>query len=613
MQIRGSLYYNGQKKFFGEGKTLIADSLEAEISCKRYSCGAVYALLKLRNLGETPTKQITFPKTVDMFFENSGDVVYHSLMGDDNWENAFMPFDKVLAGGYRAEPAHGCSSDRTAFPFFDITFSGRTLVCGIGWSGTWKQDILITDGGFDLRVGLSPDCNFYIEPGEELRLPSVLLFEGNDPTSARQGFKKLLRDEFSPKKRLGDNFQMPVACEIYGRCVNSLNRGLNWTKEFFTTKGQLDIIEASAGFGANTYWLDASWMDGYFAKGVGTYRCAEGYPDGLKPLGDAAHNKGMKFLMWFEHERVCEGSDLYSKTEWLLASDSKSRKDRMLNLGNPDALEWVENTVIDIIRENGVDIYRQDFNTDADEFWKAGDKPNRRGITEIKHITGLYHYWDKLLETFPNLWIDCTAGGGRRIDLETVSRAAFPWRSDTNCFYQFHYPHDLRRRTSWNHNQILGISEYIPYHGGCSWVPTAYDCRSTATHGLACGFDVFNPDFDWQSAKNVIDEVYEMREFWDGDFYPLTKAVLGEKDWAAYQLSLGEKGAVYAFRPEQCETETVTLALAGIDKNADYLLTFIDESFCRTEKTCSGEELLSGIRLTINDTRKSLIMKYKKL
>lgn len=72
-------------------------------------------------------------------------------------------------------------------------------------------------------------------------------------------------------------------------------------------------------------------------------------------------------------------------------------------------------------------------------------------------------------------------------------------------------------------------------------------------------------------------------------------------------------GAVYAFRPEQCETETVTLALAGIDKNADYLLTYIDESFCRTEKTCSGEELLSGIRLTINDTRKSLIMKYKKL
>lgn len=613
MKVQGSLYYGGKKIFFGEGETAIADGLVASLDCERYPNGAIYALLRLKNIGKEPTKQITFPKVIDMFFENKGDVVYHSLMGDDNWENAFMPFDKVLAGGLRAEPVNGCSSDRSAFPFFDITFGGRTLVCGIGWSGTWKKDILINDKGFDLRVGLSAYCNFYIEPGEELRLPSVLLYEGTDPTTARQGFKRFLRDEFSPKARLGEDFQMPVALEIYGRCANSQNRGLKWTEEFYTTKGQLDIIEASNKFGANSYWLDASWMDGYFAKGVGTYRPAAGYPDGLKPLGDAAHKHNMKFIMWFEHERVCPGSDLYSKEEWLLESDSKSRTDRMLNLGNPEALEWVENTVADMIRENGVDIYRQDFNTDADEFWKAADTPKRYGITEIKHIEGLYHYWDHLLAEFPHLWIDCTAGGGRRIDLETVRRAAFPWRSDTNCFYQFHYPHDLRRRTSWNHNQILGLSEYIPYHGGCSWPVTPYDCRSTATHGMACGFDVFNPDFDWEGAKKIVDEIYEMSPYWDGDFYPLTKAELGEKNWAAYQLALDNSGAVYVFRPEQCDYSEGRVSLRGLEETENYQLTFIDEQLNRSTADYLGKDLAEGICINIPQKRGSLIMKYQKI
>ena len=53
-------------------------------------------------------------------------------------------------------------------------------------------------------------------------------------------------------------------------------------------------------------------------------------------------------------------------------------------------------------------------------FWAKNDEPGRAGIREIRHIEGLYAFWDYLLERFPNLLIDNCASGGRRIRLSTL-------------------------------------------------------------------------------------------------------------------------------------------------------------------------------------------------
>ncbi len=34
-------------------------------------------------------------------------------------------------------------------------------------------------------------------------------------------------------------------------------------------------------------------------------------------------------------------------------------------------------------------------------FWRRNDAPDRQGITEIRHITGYFAYWDALLEATP--------------------------------------------------------------------------------------------------------------------------------------------------------------------------------------------------------------------
>ena len=269
-------------------------------------------------------------------------------------------------------------------------------------------------------------------------------------------------------------------------------------------------------------------------------------------------------------------------------------------------LSWM---LIDMIRDNGIDIYRQDFNMDPLEYWRRKDTPDRKGITELKYIEGLYELWDALLTEFPDLWIDNCSSGGRRLDLETSMRSVTLWRSDTGCFPET----EKNRVTVWNHNQILGLAQYLPYHDCAVWDIDAYTVRSTATQGMAANFHIFDPNFDFEQGKRVLEEVDAMREYWDGDFYPLTEATLDESVWSAYQLDCGDHGAVYAFRRAQCEETEKTLPLASLDCNAQYAVTLVDEQFNETYCTMKGAEMTCGVKLTIPEARNSLIMRYKKI
>ena len=109
----------------------------------------------------------------------------------------------------------------------------------------------------------------------------------------------------------------------------------------------------------------------------------------------------------------------------------------------------------DMIEQNGIDYYRQDFNMEPDKYWARYDEPDRIGMKEIRHIEGLYAFWDYLLERFPGLLIDNCASGGRRLDLETIKRSAPLWRSD---YYHYDDPDGYQC-----HN--FGLSFFLPFHG----------------------------------------------------------------------------------------------------------------------------------------------------
>jgi len=59
-----------------------------------------------------------------------------------------------------------------------------------------------------------------------------------------------------------------------------------------------------------------------------------------------------------------------------------------------------------VIREQGIDYYRHDFNVEPLIFWRANDAPDRQGVTEIKYVTGFLAFYDELLRRNPAMLID---------------------------------------------------------------------------------------------------------------------------------------------------------------------------------------------------------------
>ena len=173
--------------------------------------------------------------------------------------------------------------------------------------------------------------------------------------------------------------------------------------------------------GFDTHWLDAAWFVGGFPNGVGNWFCKpKEFPNGLKPVTDACHATGMKFVLWFEPERVAEGTQIAREHPEFVFGGAKGG---LFKLSDPAALRWLTDTLSKDIGDYGLDVYRNDFNMDPLDTWRRNDEPNRQGMTEIRYIEGLYAMWDEFLAKHPGLMIDNCASGGRRIDLEMCMRS----------------------------------------------------------------------------------------------------------------------------------------------------------------------------------------------
>ena len=259
--------------------------------------------------------------------------------------------------------------------------------------------------------------------------------------------------------------------------------------------------------------------------------------------------------------------------------------------------------ISDFIKKEGIDYYRQDFNFVPMPFWENNDKPDRIGISEIRHIEGLYAYWDSLLVRFPSLLIDNCASGGRRLDLETSSRSAPLWRTD----YQYGEPNGYQCHT-------YGLNFYLPIHGTAVYRTENYTFRSGLGATMVMNWEVTGRNSESIPAiQKCIKEFKALRPYYYGDYYPLTGSENMTQDsvWLAYQLNRPAQGdgIILAFRRKDCLDESVKVKLLGVDSKESYLL-FNEDS--QINETVSGQDLKNGYTLRLNEKPGSLLIRYKK-
>jgi alpha-galactosidase len=466
------------------------------------------------------------------------------------------------------------------------------VVGAIGWSGRWKMDVT-RDAGHDvlLRAGQNT-LRTKLLPGESIRTPrmALLFWQGNDRMLGHNQWRQLLLAHYLPRFN-GQLQTTPVAASNFDATGNG-GPGMN-------EASCLAWIPAAKKFGAEVFWLDASWYQPTAWGNNDRFGTWDPdpvkFPRGLKVVSDAAHSNGLKFIVWFMEHAVRPGTYL-----------AKACPDGW-DFSNPKTVRWMTDYMTTRIRAYGIDIYRHDGGLGISA---AHDTPDRQGITENHAIEGWYAYWDALRRTYPGgLPIDNCAGGGRNIDLETMMRSLPYTRSDA-CIRP--NPNQHPSGETYHQVQTAGLSLYVPLHGTLVWNMdgNAYGFRSMATTGITYLDDLTSPQFNFARAKANVAELKSLRELWLGDFYPIGTMDVDETKWFGWQFHRADlgKGFVMLFRRPQSTVASMDLKLRGLAKDQKYVVTFADS---KKEQTMTGAEL-ACLRMEIATQPGSALIVYRR-
>ncbi len=575
-----------------------------------------YAVL-LTNLSKTqPTKIAANFRSLKISLdkpESNKPVVLNVLRGSTCKATDFIPEAFPIEAGKEKILTTTCGRSSNDFiPFLELNLDDQNgYLFVVGWTGAWKARFADTGQAVEVEIGMER-TNFRLLPGETIRLPSVLVLARKNQT--RREFKTLVHrfmlDNKVPRDSKGQIIP-PILAVASG--------GGNKTPQMMADVLQY-CLDNKLPF--DTYWVDAGWYgapheDELYSncgpnwwKYVGDWRVnTTTHPTGdLLPIADAVHKAGLKFLLWFEPERMTDSAPI-------LQTHPEYRHGQLVDYGNPETLQWIQNTIYGIIAKHKIDVYRQDFNMDPGPVWRGMDAADRVGIAEAKHITGMYQFLDDMRAQFPDILQENCASGGRRIDVEMISRAHTYCRSD---YYIGRKPNDTA--FILGQNATLNLLPYLPFQG-CEFncVPVgddyaAFSINSSGTVITPSDFDggilrrkITDQETAW--FKKVFDVAIRMRPFYMGDFYPLTDETgAGDDVWCAWQCDRPDLTAGFAivFRRGAAAGESRTFKFGGIEPDATYHVDGYDGS----KKMVSSAELMDW-RVTLPPRSFQLIFYQK--
>ena len=568
---------------------------------------AVEWVLHLQNTGDAGTPIIADLRPLDLACPDLGpNTVLHWAKGSDCDIEDFAPQQATFYSHW-TRTIGSClgRSSHQALPFFNLESGDHGIIGAIGWAGSWQADFVREQHGFRVKAGM-PKTHLCLHPGESIRTPRILLlFWQGEPLHGDNMLRRLILRHYTPRPN-GAMLQAPVCNAVWGE--NTAEQQIAKARWWVDNDLPLEHFWIDAGwYGDGAFREDSTVFNSEWASHVGNWWPNRGpYPDGLKPVGDALREMGLGFVLWFEPERVREGTYFTREhPQWLLGPIGPNY---LFNLGLPEARQALTELISGIITEAGVTCYRQDFNTDPAPFWEAADAPDRVGMSEVRHIEGLYAMWDELLARHPGLVIDNCSSGGRRIDLETISRSIPLWRSDYQCFPGFD-PVGMQGQTQ-------GLSRWLPLSAGVCDHPDTYAFRSALGPGMVITTNIFERDPvefappEW--LRRMMAQHQTVRPFMYGDFYPLMPYSLDNEGWAAWQWHRADldEGCVITLRRPQSPVVSIEPVLRGLDEAAEYELEDLDSG---ETSTVLGVELAAGLTIRIDERSGTKLLVYRRV
>ncbi len=485
----------------------------------------------------------------------------------------------------------GARSSDGMMPFFNVCAGGMGTMLAIGWTGSWKATFTDSENGIIAKAGLSNTC-FYLKKGEKIRTASILTMNYGADEDYSNKFRKLIKNHYSHIACTENESEGLLAYELWG--------GLPTNDMLF----RMDrLIKHSLSF--EQTWIDAGWygqctncidpFNGDWSQHTGEWDVnLNVHPQGLLDVAKKSREMNAPLMFWLEPERACPGVPAIKEhPEWFLKCDTDDNL--ILYYGNEDAYQYVFNTVCGYVEKFGMSCYRQDFNVKLTNYFNNHDEENRKGITEIKHIMGVYRLFDELHQKYPKLLIDNCSSGGRRIDIEMLKRSIIFFRSDYQCEF------NLTAEVLQVHN--AGIQKYLPLSGCTTKMHDKYSLRSAYSSSFGGAF--YNAYFqnmtdeELDEVSLLIEEYKSIRKYFSKNFYNLGSDVLDMTSWSVWRFHDEEldEGIIMAFRRAESPFSAFTVVMDG-----EYTFTNLD-----TDEKMMGK----SIDIVLNEKRSSTIIKYK--
>ncbi|MFJ9407711.1 alpha-galactosidase [Streptomyces sp. NPDC101393] len=357
--------------------------------------------------------------------------------------------------------------------------SGEVWGLHVGWSGNHRS----------LAERL-PDGRSLLAGGELLLPGEIRLAAGSSYTSpwVHGSYGRHGLDELSGRfhRHLRERARHPASARPV-----TLNtwEAVYFDQDLATLK---ELARAAAEAGAERFVLDDGWFRGRrdARAGLGDwYVDEEVWPDGLHPLIDAVHARGLEFGLWVEPEMINPDSDLArAHPDWLLAATPSrlppaSRHQQVLDLTRPDAYAHILGRLDALLREYRIDHLKWDHNRDL--------------VDAAAHhqTTAAYRLLDEVRARHPRLEIESCASGGARVDLGVLERTDRVWTSD--CLDA------LERQRIQRWTGLLLPPELLGAHVGA---PVAHTTGRTHTLDFRAGtalFGHFGIEWDLTAASGA--------------------------------------------------------------------------------------------------------------
>lgn len=566
-------------------------------------------IVYFKNTGDTDTPLLTKIMGADLTLQRglAGEFTLHHQIGSPATIDDYAPREEILKPGTSKQlGTYGGRPLNVSMPYFNVHWHGAGAIVAIGWPGQWVADF-VRDGPTGLQVrGGQELTNLKLLAGEEIRSSlTVVQFYQGETVRAQNVWRRWMMEHNVPRpggEMLSPKFSAASSAQFAEMMMANEENQKRFIDRYLEEGTKIDY-----------WWMDFGWY--YYRPPNIRYEAdLERFPNGLRAITDHGRSRGVKSIVWFEPENVSPESKIYEEhPEWILDSGPGVK---LVDLGNPQAWQWMVDMVDGQLIKEGIDLYRHDFNMEPLKLWRDADQPDRQGITENKYISGYLAFWDELQRRHPKMLIDSCSSGGKRNEMEAMRRAVPLWRTDYNNtgYVVFNYriaPKAELSRALQCHT--YGLARWIPYFGTALRDDDLYIFRSAITPSLTCNWNLDNPELDYDLLRQCYQEWRSTSKYMLGDYYPLTSYSRAADAWMAWQFDRPdlEEGMLQAFRRLESVICVCQFPLRGLEPDAQYDLVNFDVS---GKTRLTGRDLMGkGLMVNIPDQPGAVVITYKKV